>query len=155
MTEFELAQINIARFVRAKDDQANRDFMEALDHVNAMAEAAPGFVWRLIGEGNNSTDIEAVPGDDRLIVNMSLWRDIEALGDFVYRQSDHLAIMRRRREWFEKIEVPTALWWVPAGHRPSVAEAMAKLAHLKANGSTPDAFTFHQSFTAPRNTASD
>ncbi len=148
MAEFELAQINIARFRLPKEDPVNADFINALDHVNAMAEASPGFVWRLVGDGNNATDVEAVPGDPNLIVNMSVWRDIAALEAFVYGQADHLAIMRRRKEWFDRIDTAMALWWVPAGERPTVADAMARLAHLDAHGPTPRAFTFRQHFPA-------
>lgn len=146
---WQLAQINISRFVRDKQNPAHADFMNALDHVNALAEASPGFVWRLIGESNNATDIEAVPGDPRLIVNMSLWQDIAALEAFAYRQSDHLAIMRRRNEWFEKLAPAVALWWVKAGHRPDVAEGMAKLALLKDSGPSAAAFTFQTRFATP------
>ena len=149
MSTFELAQINVARFTRAKDDPANTPFMAALDRVNAHADASPGFVWRLKGDGNNATDVEAVPGDARFIVNMSVWRDTAALAAFVYRQSDHVAVLRRRQEWFEAMEPAFALWWVPAGHRPTVEEGMAKLAALAANGPTAEAFTFRAPFAAP------
>ena len=55
--------------------------------------------------------------------------------------------MRRRREWFERFEgVYAALWWVPAGHRPSLQEAVGRIAHLDAQGPTAYAFTFVQSF---------
>jgi hypothetical protein len=143
-----LAQINVARFLVDKDDPVNADFMAALDHVNAQAEQAPGFCWRLVGEGNDATSIEAVAGDPRLIVNLSVWTDIESLRAFAYRQQDHVAVMRRRREWFEPMATPLALWWVPAGHEPTVAEGMARLAMLKAAGPTPEAFTFARAFPA-------
>jgi hypothetical protein len=152
-----LAQINVARFIRDKDDPANADFMAALDEVNARADEAAGFIWRLVGDGNDATSIEAVAGDPRLIVNMSVWADIESLRAFSYRQRDHVAVMRRRREWFETMDTPLALWWVSAGHEPTVAEGMARLAMLKATGPTPDAFTFGRTFppaTDPPSTTS-
>lgn len=152
MSGYHLAQINIARFRLPKAHEANADFMAALDPVNTRADAAPGFVWRLIGDGNDATDIEAVEGDDRLLVNLSLWTDLEALGAFVYRQSDHLAVMRRRKEWFERMEVMMALWWVPAGHVPTVAEGMARIAQIERDGPTETAFTFRQPFPAPDGT---
>jgi hypothetical protein len=99
-------------------------------------------VWRLVGDGNNATDVEAVPDDPRLIVNMSVWTDIASLGAFAYRNSDHVAVFRRKHEWFEAMEVSMALWWVPKGHRPSVAEGMAKIALLGAKGPSMEAFTF-------------
>jgi hypothetical protein len=149
---YQLAQINIARFRLPKEHAANADFMDALDRVNARAEASPGFVWRLAGEGGDATDIDAGSGDPRLIVNMSVWTDVEALADFTYRQTDHLAIMRRRREWFDHMDVYQALWWVPSGHRPAVAEGMAKVKQIADLGPTPEAFTFRSTFAAPDGT---
>lgn len=148
MAAYELAQINIARFRLPADHIANRDFMDALDGVNAIAEASDGFVWRLTGDGNDATDV-AVTEDPLVIPNMSVWRDLDALAAFVYRQPDHLAIMRRRKEWFDHIAVYQVLWWVPAGHRPSVAEGMARLAIVEAGGATAEAFTFKRPFAAP------
>jgi hypothetical protein len=148
-----LAQINIGRFLADKDDPANADFMAALDAVNAHADVAPGFVWRLIGEDGNATDVEVDAADPRLIVNMSLWTSLEALADFTYRHPDHLAVMRRRREWFEKIETFMALWWVPAGHVPTVAEGMERIAHLAEHGPSGQAFTFRQPFAPPEGAA--
>jgi heme-degrading monooxygenase HmoA len=152
MKGYHLAQINVGRFLYERGDPANADFMNALDPVNAHAEAAPGFIWRLIGDGNDATDLVPDESDPQLLVNMSVWRDVEALAAFVYRQSDHLAFMRRRKEWFEKIEVFMALWWVPVGHIPTVAEGMARVALLKERGPTVDAFTFRQPFVAPDGT---
>lgn len=152
MNGFHIAQINIARFVKPKDHPDNAGFMDALDDVNALADAAPGFVWRLVGDGNDAISVEAVPNDPRLAVNMSLWTDVEALAAFVYRNPEHLAIMRRRREWLEHMAVYQALWWVPVGHIPTVAEGMAKVAYIAEHGPTAEAFTFKQSFAAPDGT---
>lgn len=149
MSRFELAQINIARFVHPKEHAINAPFMDALDEVNAKAEASPGFLWRLMGDGNNATDVEAVPGDPRLIVNMSVWKDLASLGAFAYRNSEHVAVFRRKHEWFEPMEVSLALWWVPAGHRPDAAEGMARIEMLAAKGPSVDAFTFKTPFPAP------
>lgn len=147
-----LAQINVARFRRPQADPANADFMSALDHVNAMADASPGFVWRLVGDGGDATDLVPDAGDPNLIVNMSVWTDLEALSDFVYRQPDHLAVMRRRRDWFDKMDAFMALWWVPAGHRPSIPEGITKIALLAERGPNAEAFTFRDSFPAPGDT---
>jgi hypothetical protein len=124
------------------------EFVALLDPVNAVADRSPGFVWRLQGEDGNATSIPVL-GDDRLIVNMSVWESIDHLTQFVYRGGEHLAVMRRRREWFQRIKVFMALWWVPAGHRPTVAEAEERLEHLRAHGPTAFAFTFRQHFPAP------
>lgn len=137
-----IAQINVARFRVAKDDPANADFMAALDHVNAMAEASDGFVWRLVGDGGNATDIAAIPDDPDFIVNMSVWRDVPSLEAFAYRQADHRAVLARRKDWFDPMEPSMALWPVAEGHEPSVAEGMAMLAKLGAEGPGDGVFTF-------------
>jgi heme-degrading monooxygenase HmoA len=152
MSGYQLAQINVGRFLHLRDDAANADFMNALDPVNAQAETAPGFIWRLVGDGNDATDLIPDDSDPQLLVNMSVWDDVETLAAFVYRNSDHLAFMRRRKEWFEKIEIFMALWWVPAGHVPTVAEGMEKVALLRAKGANAEAFTFRQPFAAPDGT---
>lgn len=149
MTGYNLAQINVGRFIHHRDDPANADFMNALDAVNAIAEQSTGFVWRLVGDGNDATDIVPDESDPQLLVNMSVWSDVEALGAFVYRQPDHLSFMRRRKEWFEKMDVFQALWWVPVGHEPTVAEGLAKIAELAEKGPTEAAFTFRLPFPAP------
>ncbi|MGW7208953.1 DUF3291 domain-containing protein [Streptomyces sp. NPDC054837] len=143
----ELAQVNISRLRFPLDSPELKDFVDALDPVNASAEAADGYVWRLQSEGGDATDIK-VFGDDWLIINLTVWRDTNALTAFMY-QGQHREMLARRREWFEKVaQAMTALWWVPAGHRPTVAEAEARLLHLRANGPTPYAFTLRTSFPA-------
>ncbi len=137
-----IAQINVARFWAAKDDPANADFMDALDAVNARADAADGFIWRLIGDGGNATDVAAIPGDADFIVNISVWRDVASLEAFAYRQPDHRAMLARRKEWFAPMEPAMALWPVAQGHVPSVAEGMAKLEELREQGPSAKVFTF-------------
>jgi hypothetical protein len=144
---FHLAQVNVGRLKAPIDHPSIQDFTDNLDRINAVAEASPGFVWRLTGGGNNATDL-AIGTDPLFIPNMSVWTDIPSLGAFVYR-SDHVGIMRRRREWFEHMDLYMALWWVPGGHEPTVEEALEKLALLKAHGPTPAAFTFRTPFPAP------
>ena len=142
---FHLAQVNIGRLLHPQDAPEVADFINNLDQINALAESMPGFVWRLVGDGNSAVDVQAFD-DPTMLINMSVWTDIQALTDFVYR-SDHLSFMRRRREWFE---VPTdafmALWWVPAGHIPTTQEAVERLEHLRKSGPTPYAFAFKMPF---------
>ncbi|GGW33726.1 hypothetical protein GCM10010503_07220 [Streptomyces lucensis JCM 4490] len=142
---YELAQVNIARLRFPLDSPQLKDFVDALDSVNATADGSAGFVWRLQSDSGNATDIPVL-GDEWLIVNMSVWRDTDALTAFMY-QGRHRELLGRRREWFERLEeAVTALWWVPAGHRPAVAEAEDRLLHLRAHGPTPYAFTLRTSF---------
>ena len=124
------------------------DFVANLDRINALADGTPGFVWRLVGEGNNATDIQPRPDDPLFAVNLSTWTGLDALAGFVYR-SAHRDIMRRRREWFEAMETYMCLWWVPAGHRPTPAEGLERLGLLERLGPAAEAFTFRHPFPAP------
>lgn len=143
-----LAQVNVARLRAPLDAPELADFVAALDPVNALADAAPGFVWRLQTDEGDATSIRAFD-DDMIIVNMSVWESLEALRDFVYR-SDHRTFLARRREWFDRMDAPmVALWWVPAGHRPTVSEAKERLDALDRLGATPEVFSFRRSFPAP------
>ncbi len=145
---YHLAQLNIARFLLPQDHPNNADFVNNLDRVNAVAEQQPGFVWRLVGEGNDALDLQAFD-DPSMAVNMSVWTDMDSLAAFVYRNAAHRDIMRRRREWFEHIEFYLVLWWIPEGHEPTLDEAKARLALLQAHGPHSDAFTFAQPFPQP------
>jgi len=123
-------------------------FVAALDPVNALAEGSPGFVWRLKAANGNSTSIR-IFDDATLIVNMSTWRSLEALTDYAYRGA-HAEIMRRRREFALPIaEAYIALWWVPHGHQPTIAEAEERLRHLRAHGPTSFAFGVRTPYPPP------
>jgi hypothetical protein len=133
MTRFQLAQVNIGIPRAPVDSPLLADFVAALDPINRLADGTPGFVWRLQTAEGNATAVKM--SDDRLLINMSVWDSVEALSGFVYR-SDHVKVMRERRRWFEAMDLYLALWWVPAGHIPTVAEAEERLAHLAAHGPT-------------------
>src|SRR5262245_59013425 len=134
-----LAQLNIGRARAETDDPSIAEFMDNLDPINALAEATPGFVWRRQTDEGNATAIRAFPGDDLMVLNMSVWESIEQLADYVFR-SAHTAFLRRRSEWFERLrEVYLVLWWIPAGTVPTLDEALARLDHLRTFGPTPDA----------------
>ena len=143
-----LAQTNIARLVAPKGDPAVQPFFDALDAMNALADVSPGFLWRLAGYGGDATDLNPT-GDERVIVNMSVWASREALFDYVYR-SDHRPVMARRKEWFERHEgAYQAVWWVRLGEWPSPEEGLARLSHLERCGPTSIAFTFKTPFGPP------
>jgi hypothetical protein len=150
-TAWHIAQLNVGTTVAPLDSPELADFVAALDGINTLAEASPGFVWRLKSDSGNATDIR-VGDDPNFIVNMSVWESVEALFGFVYR-SVHTQVMGRRRDWFAKPDqAHQVLWWVPAGHHPSVEEALARLDHLRRHGSTAHAFTFKERFPAPDRT---
>jgi heme-degrading monooxygenase HmoA len=146
---FHLAQLNIALPRAPLEAPLMHEFVERLEPVKAAADASPGFVWRLQTEDGDATGIRAF-GDDRLIVNMSVWESLEALRAFVYSNRGHLDAMRRRREWFERLgEMYLVLWWVPAGHVPDVGEAEERLELLRRIGPSAEAFTFRRWFPPP------
>ena len=150
---FDLAQVNVSRLLAPIDSPLLSDFVAALGEVNAAGDAAPGFRWRLQTEDGNATAVRAFGwdvGDSHgVIVNLTTWASVQALGDFVF-SGQHLQVMRGRRQWFQRaVEPTTALWWVPAGHRPSTDEAEARVRHLRRYGPTPEAFTFRTSFPRP------
>jgi hypothetical protein len=148
MAAYELAQLNIAHMKSPLDAPEMADFVANLDRINALAERAPGFVWRLQDEEGNATALRPF-GPDTL-VNISVWTRLELLSDYVYR-SAHVEIMKRRKEWFERMQdASTVLWWVPQGHRPNAAEAMQRLQSLRALGPSQRGFDFKHAIGAPR-----
>ena len=146
--DWHIAQANIGRLVASADDPRLADFFAELDRVNAIADATPGFVWRLKDESNNAMAIGPTP-DPRVALNMSVWSDPEALFEFVYR-SAHTPIMARRRAWFERWDgADQALWWVEAGTVPTIDDALARLWLIDRYGPTQRAFAFKARFPAP------
>lgn len=140
-----LAQLNVARLHAPIDDPRIADFVANLEPINALAEASSGYVWRLQDDSGDATHIRAFE-DELMIVNLTVWMSVEALADFVFR-TEHVELLRRRREWFEAaIEPMTCLWWIPEGTLPDTADALARLEHLRAHGPTPTAFTFRHRF---------
>jgi hypothetical protein len=143
-----LAQYNIARLRAPLDDPLLADFMFALDPLNRLADESEGFVWRHQADDGNSTSIR-VRGDPMILINFSVWEDLDSLFQYTYH-SDHTAIFRRRQEFFQHIEgAYLVLWWVPAGHIPSVEEAEDRLDYLRQHGPTRHAFGFKSRFPAP------
>ncbi|MFC4587129.1 DUF3291 domain-containing protein [Sphaerisporangium corydalis] len=136
-----LAQLNVAHMRAPKDSPELADFVAGLEPLNDLAEADPGFVWRLKG-GEGPTDTVSHRYGDLLLINFSVWASRDALWNYVYR-SVHLDMLRRRREWFVRVAEPySVMWWIPEGHVPTLEEGMARLERLRAGGPGPDAFTF-------------
>jgi len=148
MAAHHLAQVNVATLRAPLDGPELAGFVAQLEPLNALADQSPGFVWRLQTEDGDATAIRPFE-DDRVMVNLSVWASLEALRTFVYA-SRHLAAMRHRRAWFHRMPDPyLALWWVPAGTIPTVAEARDRLELLAGKGPTADAFTFRAPFPEP------
>jgi hypothetical protein len=132
-----LAQINVATLRAPLDDPLLADFVAGIEPINAVAERAPGFVWRHVED--------VTPGDPRVVVNMSVWRSIDDLRAFTYA-APHIDYVRRRRDWFERMEVFLAMWWVDDGHRPTLTEGFERLASIREHGSSAHAFTFSATY---------
>jgi hypothetical protein len=145
---YHLAQLNVARMLAPKDDPILADFMAGIEQINALGSKQPGFVW--LYETPLATGIEtpSVFDEDVLIVNLTVWETVDDLYQFTYYTA-HTDYYRRRSEWFSKLESPNyVLWWIPAGHIPTLEEAKDRLTYLTDHGATPFAFSFKQRFTA-------
>ena len=142
--ESHLAQVNIARLIEPLDSQKLADFVAAIDPVNASADLAPGFVWRLKTEEGNATSLSAfewdLEGSAGVLTNMSVWESYDALKEFVFSPL-HREVLRNRKSWlFNVAEATTALWWITAGTIPTLEDAESKIRYLRKNGPSPLAF---------------
>lgn len=143
-----LAQYNFATLLKPLEDPSIAEFVDNLEPINQLAEASPGFVWRHQTEDGDSTAVRPYDNPD-IIINFSVWEDVESLHNYTYR-SDHVKVFRKRREWFRThLDAHLVMWWVPAGHIPTVAEADERLEQLRRNGPTPQAFTFRDRYDRP------
>ncbi len=158
--DYVLAQVNVGRLLAPMDSPLIADFAAALDPVNAVADTAPGFVWRMQTEDGNATAVRGFEADAAgapggILINMSVWESVEALAAYVYGDA-HRAVLRRRREWFARMtDAYTALWWIPRGHLPTVGEAEDRVRHLRAHGPTPRAFTLKEHYPPPESDDAD
>lgn len=147
---WQLAQINIGRLRAPLEAPEMAEFAGALDRVNAAADASPGFVWRLRDDSGNATAIQLFD-DPLILVNMSVWRDVDALRAFVY-SGEHVAFLKRRATWFAKLDRGAphlALWWIRAGAFPEPLEGRRRLRILESRGPGAEAFTFGTAPPAP------
>jgi len=143
-----LAQLNIGRIRAPMTDPLMAGFVAELEPVNALADSASGFVWRLQTEAGDATAIRPYD-DDTILINMSVWETVDALKAFVYR-THHADVMRQREKWFERVDTYfIVIWWIPAGTIPTVLEAKLRLDHLRQRGESPYAFSFKKVFPPP------
>ncbi|THD65911.1 DUF3291 domain-containing protein [Phenylobacterium sp.] len=148
MSGFHLAQFNIARLIAPIEAPESAEFREALDRINALAEASPGFIWRATGTGFDS-EIPADDIDPMILANLSVWESAEALAAFAYR-SAHGAFVKRGSAWFGSSGLPqVVMWWIPAATLPTRDEAFARLERLRSDGPGVHAFDFKSRFSAP------
>ncbi len=148
MARFRLAQVNIARMRAPLDDPLMEGFAGRLDEINALADASPGFVWRLQSDDGDATALR-VFDDESILINMSVWESVEALRTFAYHTT-HRELLQGREQWFEQAEGPyLALWWIPVGTEPAVEDAKERLSLLAEKGPSPDSFTFAKPYPPP------
>lgn len=147
MSDWQITQLNIAHMLAPEDSPQLAEFFANLDRINALADQAPGFVWRLQDEEGSATSFRPFAADE--LVNMSVWVDIESLHNYVYR-SAHIEIMAKRKQWFELLrEAYSVLWWIPANTIPTIEQAREKLDLLRLKGPSSEAFTFKSAFPSP------
>jgi hypothetical protein len=150
-----LAQVNIARMRHAPGSVALADFVERIDEMNRLAESSQGFVWRIRGTEVTPEMLRVfenyfVPFEpERFFYNMSVWESVEDLQRYVF-QTMHVELFRAKDHWMDSFNrAHLALWWIPAGHRPTVAESAERLRAVDEKGPTPFAFTFANRFPKP------
>ncbi len=148
---FHLAQANVAYAIARHDDPRLADYMARLDEINQLADRSPGFVWRYLTDSRDAAQREFA--DPRVLFNMSVWESVDALHAYAYRTA-HAEVYADRKRWFVDVKAVVgghalAMWWLPAGERPTVADAQQRLADIVAHGPSPNAFSFKQRFPAP------
>jgi len=137
-----LAELNVGRLLAPTDDPRVADFMGALDRVNGLGKRMPGFVWMMQGSGAPGTgNTEAkIDGDPQHVSNLTVWESVETLEAFVWN-TVHRTFYERRSEWFEVLgRMHFVMWWIPAGHRPTLEGALARLAMKQEQGDSDEAF---------------
>ena len=151
MTTYHLAQLNLGLFRAPVDSEEMAEFTAALDPINAIAEASPGFIWRLKDDDGGSSSFVEVPGreDPLWAPNMSVWTDFDSLKHFIYK-SGHVSYLRRRTEWFQKPDRPiNVLWWIPEGEIPTLSDAVKRLDYLTDHGPSEQGWSLTQQFPPP------
>lgn len=149
--QWHLAQLNIGYFKKPLDHPDMQDFVNGLERINGIAEASPGFIWRLTDADGASSSFVEVPGatDPMTASNLSVWTDLEALRGFMYK-TDHVSYLRRKAEWFDhKPEALTVLWWIPAGTTPTLEDAVRRLEVLQEQGPTEQGWTLRKPLASP------
>lgn len=146
---YQIATSNVARMLGEIEDEVMSGFVERLEPLNALADESAGFVWRYQTDAGDATEVR-VFDDELILFNMSVWESIEALEAYVYR-SNHVEALQKRAEWFERpARAPLVMWWIEAGHIPSVEEAKEHFDLLWRDGPNSQAFTFRERFPPPQ-----
>jgi heme-degrading monooxygenase HmoA len=148
---YHLAQANVAYALAPHDDPRLAEYMARLDEINELADRSPGFVWRYLTDSRDPAQREL--DDPRVLFNLSVWESLETLHAYTYRTA-HAEVYAARKRWFADVKAVVgghalAMWWIPAGTLPTVADATERLHHLAAHGPSPRGFTFKHRFAPP------
>ena len=137
-----LAELNVGRLLAPTDDPRFAEFMANLDRINGLGKRMPGFVWMMEGAGEpgtGNTD-NMIDGDPQFVPNLTVWESVAALEKFVWG-TIHKQFFARRSEWFDILgDLHFVMWWVPEGHKPTLAQALERLEMRRRQGDTEDAF---------------
>ncbi len=143
-----LAQANIARLKYPLSDTRMAGMSNRIDEMNAIADRSAGFVWRFDSGRDPENRLDCFRhylesfDESHFFFNLSVWTDVEALRDYVFR-TGHAEMLRDRDTWVEPLNVPSLVMWpVAADCRPTVRETLQRFKLLQAEGSTSEAFGF-------------
>ncbi len=143
-----LASFNVARAKHSAGSPEMADFEGNLARVNALGDAADGFVWRLDSGAEGVALTSDLFDDPQLLLNLVVFKSLDTLFDFTFK-TIHKKVMNRSVNIFDAHQKPYhVMWWVEAGHVPDMAEAKARLDQLQADGPSADAFTWASPFDA-------
>lgn len=139
-----LAELNVGKLLAPVGDPRVAEFIDNIERINNLGTRMPGFVWMLEGSGSpNATPgatEHAIAGDPLYVPNLTVWEDAASLETFVWGTL-HKKFYEKRQEWFEVLgKMHFVMWWVPEGHKPTLAEALERLEMLREQGDSPDAF---------------
>lgn len=145
VSKYHLAQLNIADAKADSLSEIMQGFYNRIEEIHELAEKSPGYIWRYQDEEGDDV-AERVFGNPLMLINLTLWQDIESLRHFVYKTA-HKELIQGRKAWFKDMpDMHQVLWWVPEGHIPSVQESKDKLNLLREHGPTKNAFSFAKPF---------
>ncbi|KAL7574532.1 hypothetical protein ACA910_015887 [Epithemia clementina (nom. ined.)] len=149
-----LAHMNYARLVAPLDDPCMSEFNLALDPVNALSRATPGYVWSLDHTTEQDRmDVPLLRSDPLLMPQLSLWESHQGLSHFAFK-SGHAIYLKRKKEWFTSPPAPWSVcwWFLPSNQQPhpTLALAFGKLDQLRANGPAETAFDLKNAGKFPR-----
>jgi uncharacterized protein DUF3291 len=152
---YQLAQVNIARMRGGADEPMMAGLVARIAEMNALADGGPGFVWRLLGSEATAAVLQVFDGffvpfePERLFYNLSVWNTVSDLQRYVFR-TEHAQMLRMKHDWIENSDrAHLAMWWIPAGTLPIIAESSIRLRPLHERGPTPFSFTFSTQYSAP------